>query len=68
MRIDARMFAFVPGGIRMAVGNLPLVMRFIGMLPCDLRIPKSTLKFVTCPTRFFSAVVNALPRRLTRWS
>ena len=52
MRIDARMFAFVPGGIRMAVGNLPPVRRFIGMLLRDFRIPKSTLKFITYPTRF----------------
>ncbi len=52
MRIDARMFAFVPGGIRMAVGNLPPVRRFIGMLLRDFRIPRSTLKFVTYPTRF----------------
>src|SRR5688500_11797104 len=54
MRIDARMFAFVPGGIRMAVSNLPPVRRFIGMLLRDFRIPTSTLKFITYPTRFDS--------------
>ena len=52
MRIDARMFAFVPGGIRMAVGNLPPVRRFIGMLLRDFQIPKEVLKFITYPTRF----------------
>ncbi|HVQ33706.1 MAG TPA: SDR family oxidoreductase [Lysobacter sp.] len=52
MRIDARMFAFVPGGVRTAVGNLPPVRRFIGMLLRDFRIPKETLKFITYPTRF----------------
>ena len=52
MRIDARMFAFVPGGVRMAVGNLPPVKRFIGMLLRDFKIPKEVLKFVTYPTRF----------------
>ena len=52
MRIDARMFAFVPGGIRMAVGNLPPVRRFVGMLLRDFKIPKETLKFITYPTRF----------------
>jgi NAD(P)-dependent dehydrogenase (short-subunit alcohol dehydrogenase family) len=52
MRIDARMFAFVPGGVRMAVGNLPPIRRFVGMLLRDFRIPKSVLKFVTYPTRF----------------
>ncbi|GAA4866355.1 SDR family oxidoreductase [Luteimonas vadosa] len=54
MRIDARMFAFVPGSIRMAVGNLPPVRRFIGMMLRDFRIPRSVLKFVTYPTRFDS--------------
>ncbi len=52
MRIDARMFAFVPGGIRMAVGNLPPVKRFVGMLLRDFKIPKEVLKFITYPTRF----------------
>ncbi|MGO4549746.1 SDR family oxidoreductase [Lysobacter sp. 2RAF19] len=52
MRIDARMFAFVPGGVRAAVGNLPPVRRFIGMLLRDFRIPKEVLKFITYPTRF----------------
>ena len=52
MRIDARMFAFVPGGIRMAVGNLPPIRRFMGMLLRDFRIPKSVLKFLSYPTRF----------------
>ncbi len=54
MRIDARMFAFVPGSVRMAVGNLPPVRRFAGMLLKDFRIPKSVLKFITYPTRFDS--------------
>src|SRR5688500_19160897 len=40
MRIDARMFAFVPSSIRGAVGNLPPVKRFIGMLLRDFKIPK----------------------------
>ncbi len=52
MRIDARMFAFVPGSIRMAAGNLPPVKRFVGMLLRDFRIPKQVLKFITYPTRF----------------
>ncbi|MBP3985086.1 SDR family oxidoreductase [Pseudoxanthomonas helianthi] len=54
MRIDARMFAFVPGGIRAAVGNLPPVKRFVGMLLRDFKIPKEVLKFITYPTRFDS--------------
>lgn len=52
MRIDARMFAFLPGSVRMAVGSLPPVRRFVGMLLRDFKIPKETLKFITYPTRF----------------
>ena len=52
MRIDARMFAFVPGSVRMAVGSLPPVRRFVGMLLRDFKVPKETLKFLTYPTRF----------------
>ncbi|KGM54347.1 short-chain dehydrogenase [Lysobacter daejeonensis GH1-9] len=52
MRIDARMFAFIPGGVRMAVGSLPPVRRFVGMLLRDFKVPKETLKFLTYPTRF----------------
>lgn len=54
LRIDARMFAFVPSGLRMAAGNLPPVRRFVGMLLKDFRIPKSVLRFITYPTRFDS--------------
>ncbi|UNK49674.1 SDR family oxidoreductase [Lysobacter sp. S4-A87] len=52
MRIDARMFAFIPGSVRGMVGNLPPVRRFVGMLLRDFKIPKATLKFLTYPTRF----------------
>ena len=52
MRIDARMFAFLPGSVRMAVGSLPPVRRFVAMLLRDFKIPKETLKFITYPTRF----------------
>jgi NAD(P)-dependent dehydrogenase (short-subunit alcohol dehydrogenase family) len=52
MRIDARMFAFVPGSVRMAVGSLPPVRRIVTMLLRDFRIPKEVLKFITYPTRF----------------
>ena len=52
MRIDARMFAFVPGSVRNAVTGLPPMRRFIGMLLRDFRIPRETLRFITYPTRF----------------
>ncbi len=52
MRIDARMFAFVPGAARAALGNLPPIKRITSMLLRDLKIPKAALKFITYPTRF----------------
>ncbi|WP_240126129.1 SDR family oxidoreductase [Thermomonas alba] len=52
MRIDARMFAFIPGSVRMAVGSLPPVRRIMTMLLRDFRIPKEVFKFITYPTRF----------------
>ena len=54
LRIDARMFAFLPGAVRAGVGSLPPVRRMTGMLLRDFRIPKETLKFITYPTRFDS--------------
>lgn len=52
MRLDARMFAFIPAPMRMAVGNLPPVKRLTDIVLRDLKIPKSTLAFITYPTRF----------------
>ncbi|WP_297799696.1 SDR family oxidoreductase [Arenimonas sp. GDDSR-1] len=52
MRLDARMFAFIPAPMRMAVNNLPPVKRLTNMILRDLKIPKSTLAFITYPTRF----------------
>jgi NAD(P)-dependent dehydrogenase (short-subunit alcohol dehydrogenase family) len=54
MRLDARMFAFVPAPIRMALTNLPPIKRFTGMLLKDMGIPAEILKFITYPTRFDS--------------
>jgi NAD(P)-dependent dehydrogenase (short-subunit alcohol dehydrogenase family) len=52
MRLDARMFAFIPAPMRMAVTNLPPVKRLTNMILRDLKIPKSTLEYITYPTRF----------------
>ena len=52
MRVDARMFAFIPSAMRMAVTSLPPVKRLTNMILRDLKIPKSTLSFITYPTRF----------------
>jgi len=54
LRLDARMFAFVPPSVKGAVGALPPVKRMMGMFLRDFRIPRQALSFVSYPTRFDS--------------
>ncbi len=54
MRLDARMFAFVPGAVRQALSSLPPVRRMVGMFLRDFGIPAQVMKFVNYPTRFDS--------------
>jgi NAD(P)-dependent dehydrogenase (short-subunit alcohol dehydrogenase family) len=54
MRLDARMFAFIPGSVRAALGSLPPVKRFVNVLLRDLGIPSAVMKYVNYPTRFDS--------------
>ena len=54
MRVDARMFAFVPPMVRGAIFNLPPVKRFTNMMLRDLGIPRQVLKYINYPTRFDS--------------
>ena len=52
MRLDARMFAFIPGGIRTALSSLPPVKRMTNMILRDFGIPREVMKFINYPTRF----------------
>lgn len=52
MRLDARMFSFVPFPVRAALTNLPPVKRFTSMVLRDLGIPKEVMGLITYPTRF----------------
>ena len=52
MRLDARMFGFIPGSLRAALGNLPPVKRMARALLRDLGIPAQALQFINYPTRF----------------
>ncbi len=52
MRVDARMFAFVPPAVRGIIGNLPPIKRFTRMVMKDLGIPREVLKYISYPTRF----------------
>ncbi len=54
MRIDARIFQFIPPSIRGAIGMLPPVKRIVGHTLKSLNIPADVLKFFNYPTRFDS--------------
>jgi len=52
MRLDARMFGFIPPMVKQAVASLPPVKRFMNMLMRDLGIPPDVMKLINYPTRF----------------
>lgn len=52
MRLDARMFGFIPPMVKQALANLPPVKRFTGVMLRDLGIPASAMKLINYPTRF----------------
>ncbi|EDY87411.1 male sterility C-terminal domain [gamma proteobacterium HTCC5015] len=52
MRINAKMFSFIPSYIVSGVAEIPPVQRFINAISNDLGIPADLLKFVNHPTRF----------------
>ncbi|TBW56629.1 SDR family oxidoreductase [Marinobacter halodurans] len=52
MRVDSRMFGFVPPFIRQSLKNLPPVKRITNAVLDDMGIPPSVLSFVNYPTRF----------------
>jgi NAD(P)-dependent dehydrogenase (short-subunit alcohol dehydrogenase family) len=54
MRLDARMFAFVPSIVKQALAGLPPVKRFTNMVLRDLGIPADAIRMVNYPTRFDS--------------
>jgi len=52
MRLDARMFAFVPSMVKQALAGLPPVKRFTHVVLRDLGIPADAIRMVNYPTRF----------------
>jgi NAD(P)-dependent dehydrogenase (short-subunit alcohol dehydrogenase family) len=54
MRIDTRMFGFVPPMIRNGLAKLPPVERIKKQVLHDLQIPEETLGFISYPTKFDS--------------
>lgn len=52
MRIDSRMFGFIPPFIRQSLKNLPPVKQITSAVLDDLGIPRSVMSFINYPTRF----------------
>ncbi len=52
MRVDSRMFGFIPPFIRQSIKNLPPVKRLTSAVLDDMGIPPSVLSFINYPTRF----------------
>lgn len=52
IRIDARMFAFVPAAIKQAVAALKPIQRVVDQILKDLDIPKDLMQLINYPTRF----------------
>jgi len=52
MRLDARMFGFIPGSVKQALGSLPPVKRFTNVVLRDLGIPAEVMQLINYPTRF----------------
>jgi NAD(P)-dependent dehydrogenase (short-subunit alcohol dehydrogenase family) len=54
MRIDSRMFDFIPKQVRMGLTTLPPVKRITDQVLADLGIPRSVLVYINYPTDFDS--------------
>lgn len=54
MRIDSRMFGFIPPMIKNGLAKLPPVERIKRQVLHDLQIPEESLGFITYPTKFDS--------------
>jgi NAD(P)-dependent dehydrogenase (short-subunit alcohol dehydrogenase family) len=54
MRIDSRMFEFIPKQVRAGLTMLPPVKRFTDQVLADLGIPRSVLVYINYPTDFDS--------------
>ncbi len=52
MRIDSRMFGFIPSVVRDTLANLPPIKRIVRTMLNDMGLPESVLMFMNYPTRF----------------
>ena len=54
MRVDARLFNYIPGAIKQGLAMLPPIRRISRQIFKDLGMPPDVLQFVNYPTRFDS--------------
>lgn len=52
MRLDTRMFGFVPRAVRDTLAGLPPVKRVVNTLLADMGLPPSVTMFINYPTRY----------------
>jgi NAD(P)-dependent dehydrogenase (short-subunit alcohol dehydrogenase family) len=52
MRVNARMFGFIPAPILYGVGSLAPIKRMVRAVLTDLGIPKDVFQFINWPTRY----------------
>ena len=52
MRLDARMFGFIPSFVRETLAGLPPVKRIVTTLLADMGLPDSVTMFINYPTRY----------------
>jgi len=52
MRLDTRMFGFIPGFVRETLAGLPPVKRIVRTLLADMGLPDSVTMFINYPTRY----------------
>ncbi|WP_020407662.1 SDR family oxidoreductase [Hahella ganghwensis] len=60
MRIDSRMFGFIPPMIRQGVAKLPPIQRMKNAVMSDLGIPDEVMSFINYPTKFDSRETERL--------
>ena len=52
MRLDMRMFGFIPGFVRDTIAGLPPIKRVVSTLLADMGLPDSVTMFLNYPTRY----------------
>ncbi len=60
MRIDARLFNYIPGALKQGLSMLPPIRRIYRQVLSDLGMPSEVLQFINYPTKFDSRDTHKL--------